>query len=142
MTRSRVLFSLVGMALVFVALSPANAGPRAVIELFTSQGCSSCPAADELLAKFQADPTLIALSLPVDYWDYLGWKDTLANHSFSQRQHAYSAVRGDRSVYTPQIVVDGVQHAVGSNGDEVRRAIDVAGARANVLTVPVSIASK
>ncbi|WP_413990463.1 DUF1223 domain-containing protein [Labrys okinawensis] len=125
-----------------IACGPAMAQPRAVIELFTSQGCSSCPPADKMMGNWSKDPTLIALSLPVDYWDYLGWKDTLASHSFSQRQRAYSEARGDRAVYTPQIVVDGVQHVVGSNDEEVRRAIEVAGARANVLAVPVGITSR
>jgi hypothetical protein len=126
--------------MILAGMGPAFAQPRAVIELFTSQGCSSCPPADRLLTRWAQDPDLIALSLSVDYWDYLGWKDTLANHDFSMRQHAYSDVRGDRAVYTPQIVVDGVLHAVGSNSDEVDRAIDTAGSKVGVLSVPVSIA--
>jgi hypothetical protein len=134
--------TVVAALLLLTASGPALAQPRAVIELFTSQGCSSCPPADKMMSGWAQDPTLIALSLPVDYWDYLGWKDTLANHTFSQRQRAYSEARGDRAVYTPQIVVDGVHHAVGSNGDEVKRAIEIAGARANVLTVPVGISGK
>src|SRR5690349_14899155 len=83
----------------------AAAEPRAVIELFTSQGCSSCPPAGKLLGQFADAPSVSALSLPVDYWDYLGWKDTLALKGHSVRQRAYSQVRGDRAVYTPQVVV-------------------------------------
>ena len=89
--------------------SPANAGePRAVIELFTSQGCSSCPPADKLMGELARDPTLITMSLPVDYWDYLGWKDTLALHGHSARERAYAIARGDREVSTPQAVINGV----------------------------------
>ena len=94
------------------------------------------------MGHWAKDPSLVALSLPVDYWDYLGWKDTLASHDFSTRQHAYSKIRGDRAVYTPQIVVDGVLHAVGSNGEEVTRAIKDASSKVGVLSVPVSIADE
>ena len=76
----------------------ASAGePRALLELFTSQGCSSCPAADKLLGELADDPSLVALSVPIDYWDYLGWKDTLASPVHSARQRAYARVRGDRA---------------------------------------------
>ncbi len=97
-----------------------GAKPRAVLELFTSQGCSSCPAADALFVEMARDPNLLVLTLPVDYWDYLGWKDTLAHAAFSQRQRAYAKRRGDGQIYTPQAVIDGVAHAVGSD----RRAMD------------------
>ncbi len=88
------------LALTVAAIvTPALAGePRAVIELFTSQGCSSCPAADKLLGQLRQDPSVLALSLPVDYWDYLGWKDTLALHRHTVRQQAYAQSRGDREV--------------------------------------------
>jgi hypothetical protein len=65
------------------------AEPRNVVALFTSQGCSSCPAADKLLGELAKDPSVIALSLPVDYWDYLGWKDTLASPQYTAKQRAY-----------------------------------------------------
>ena len=87
--------------------------PRAVVELFTSQGCSSCPEADHLLAELSKDPAVVALSLPINYWDYLGWKDTLADARNTVRQKAYSQIRGDRAVYTPQVVVNGVRSAPG-----------------------------
>ncbi|MDA7946494.1 MAG: DUF1223 domain-containing protein [Hyphomicrobiaceae bacterium] len=96
---------------------------KAVIELFTSQGCSSCPPADKLLGKLARRDDVVALTFPVDYWDYLGWKDTLASPAFSARQRAYAKSRGDGEVYTPQVVVDGVSHAVGSRPSEVRQAI-------------------
>ncbi len=84
----------------------ADAGPKGVVELFTSQGCSSCPPADRLVSAMARNPDMIAVSFPVDYWDYIGWKDTLASPHFTARQKAYASVRGDGHVYTPQIVVD------------------------------------
>ena len=96
---------------------------KAVIELFTSQGCSSCPPADKLLGKLARRDDVVALTFPVDYWDYLGWKDTLASPAFSTRQRDYAKSRGDGEVYTPQVVVDGVTHAVGSRPGEIRQAI-------------------
>src|SRR5690242_16234709 len=118
---------------------PVLAEPRAVIELFTSQGCSSCPPADKLLGQLATDPTVIALSLPVDYWDYLGWKDTLALRGHAVRQRAYAQTRGDRAVYTPQVVVNGVVHALGSDKAAIQKAIADSRAEANPLTVPVSL---
>jgi hypothetical protein len=117
----------------------AEAAPRAVVELFTSQGCSSCPPADELLTKLAREPDLIALSLPVDYWDRLGWKDTLARHNFTERQRAYADKRGDGMVYTPQAVINGREAAVGSHRFGIELA---ASATAAGLAVPLDVASK
>ena len=119
---------------------PASAGePRAVIELFTSQGCSSCPPADKLLAELAQDSSLMTMSLPVDYWDYLGWKDTLALHSHSNRQRAYAAARGDREVYTPQVVVNGIVHVLGSDKAAIENAIAQTRRSAAPLTLPVTM---
>ncbi len=127
-----------GAAIVAAGLAAhAEASPPTVIELFTSQGCSSCPPADALLAALARDPNVIALSLPVDYWDRLGWKDTLARHAFTERQQAYAHVRGDGEVYTPQAVVNGRQHALGSDRSEIEDAADATRAG---LNVPVAIA--
>ena len=95
----------------------------AVLELFTSQGCSSCPPADELLEEYSKRQDVVALSYSVDYWDYQGWKDTLAEHEFTERQLSYAAARGDRQVYTPQMVVNGSQHVVGSDAKAISAAI-------------------
>ena len=120
---------------------PASAGePRAVIELFTSQGCSSCPPADKLLGELSRDPTLITMSLPVDYWDYLGWKDTLALHGHSNRERAYADTRGDREVYTPQVVVNGIVHVLGSDKAAIERAIAQTRQSAAPLTLLVTVA--
>jgi len=123
-----------------IAISPvAAAEPLAVIELFTSQGCSSCPPADKLLDELARNPGLIALSLPVDYWDYLGWKDTLALPGHTRRQRAYSRIRGDRQVFTPQAVVNGAAYALGSNKAAIEEAITRTRA-ASAMSVPVKLA--
>lgn len=90
-----------GLCVTIATADFAAAEPRAVVELFTSQGCSSCPPADKIIGELARDPSVIALSLPIDYWDYLGWKDTLADSRFTARQKAYSQVRGDRDVSKP-----------------------------------------
>ncbi|MBZ8132792.1 thioredoxin family protein [Afifella sp. IM 167] len=120
---------LLAAALLSALLSASAASahePKAVIELFTSQGCSSCPPADHFLADLADRDEVIALSLPVDYWDYLGWKDTLARPENSDRERAYAAARGDGKVYTPQMVVNGEEAFVGSNRSAVSHAIAAA----------------
>lgn len=131
-------FALAFGLVVAVSASAADR-PSAVIELYTSQGCSSCPPADRYLAEMADRPDLIALTFPVDYWDYLGWKDTLADPAHAKRQRGYAAARGDRQVYTPQMVVNGVAHAVGSDRVAVERAVTRSGAQFGVLSVPVTI---
>lgn len=114
------------VAVVFTSVAPhafAQTEPRAVVELFTSQGCSSCPAADKLLGELAADPSFVPISVPIDYWDYLGWKDTLADPRNTARQKAYAHVRGDGQVYTPQVVVNGSLHALGSDRSAIEHAI-------------------
>jgi len=132
--------SFIAGAIAVVALAGrAFADPRAVVELFTSQGCSSCPAADKVLGDLARDPSLIALSLPIDYWDYLGWKDTLADTRFSARQRAYSHMRGDREVYTPQAVINGTVHVLGSDRDGIEDAAKATHSNGEVMSVPVAI---
>jgi len=112
-----------GICAIVAVIRPAHADPRAVVELFTSQGCSSCPPADKIIGELAKDPSVIAMSMPIDYWDYLGWKDTLADSRFSARQKAYSRMRGDREVYTPQAVVNGSVHVIGSDRSSIENAI-------------------
>ena len=131
--------SLALSCLAVLVAQPGQAEPRAVIELFTSQGCSSCPAADRLIAEYSRDPSVIALSLAVDYWDYLGWKDTLALSGHSIRQRAYAKARGDREVYTPQVVVDGAVHALGSDKAAIERAIWQTREQSLALRLPVTV---
>jgi hypothetical protein len=128
-----------GMCAIVAIVRPAHADPRAVVELFTSQGCSSCPPADKIIGELSKDPSVIALSMPIDYWDYLGWKDTLADSRFSARQKAYSQMRGDRDVYTPQVVVNGSLHVIGSDRAGIEGAILDTKRRDAVMSVPVSM---
>jgi hypothetical protein len=94
-----------------------------VVELFTSQGCSSCPPADEVLAQLAQQPGVIALSRPVTYWDRLGWKDSLARPQNTQLQYDYASRMGKSGVYTPQAVINGRAELVGSHGAELRGLI-------------------
>ena len=116
---------LAGMLTIAVpaAAQPTGAEIKGVVELFTSQGCSSCPPADKLLGQLAERNNLLALSYNVDYWDYLGWKDTLASPDNTERQRNYAQARGDGQVYTPQAVIDGRTHAVGSNQAQIDAAL-------------------
>lgn len=114
------------MAVCLLAVSaPASAGdgPRVVVELFTSQGDGMCVPADAQLAKLAERDDILALSLPVDVWDMLGWKDTLATAANSERQRAYVAAMGRGIVYTPQMIIDGSINVVGSRGAAVNAAV-------------------
>ena len=99
-----------------------------VVELFTSEGCSSCPPADAFLGELAQRPSIVALAFHVDYWDYIGWKDPYASPLATQRQHDYAAALGLHMVYTPQMVVDGHTDVVGSERGDVSAAIDKAAA--------------
>lgn len=129
----------VGVCAVMSLADTAAADPRAIVELFTSQGCSSCPPADKLLGELAKDTSVIALTLPIDYWDYLGWKDTLADSRFSARQKAYSRERGDRDVYTPQMIVNGAAQVLGSDRASIEQAIDTTKASVATMSVPISM---
>src|SRR6476620_6405806 len=119
--------------------SVAQPAPGAVIELFTSQGCSSCPPADALLGELAEKPGFVALSFSVDYWDYLGWHDTLASPSNSERQRNYAKARGDGRVYTPQMVVDGVVHVNGGNEAALKAAVAASEKRLAYVKVPIAM---
>jgi hypothetical protein len=138
MTRLTLLFALALLVLPFA--SPATADDArpddqrpVVVELFTSQGCSSCPPADRLLGEIKGRPGVIALSLHVDYWDYIGWEDPYGKARHTDRQQAYKRALGLDYVYTPQVVIDGRLQAVGSRRDAVLERI--ARARAAPPTV-------
>ena len=94
-----------------------------MVELFTAQGCSSCGKANELVGTLADKPGVIALTFPVDYWDYLGWKDTFAQPPFADRQRDYDHRLGIRDVYTPQVIIDGAAQASGAKPDAVSRLI-------------------
>lgn len=114
------------------ALAQSAAGP-VVAELFTSQGCSSCPPADALAEKLATDPGLVVIARPVTYWDRLGWKDTLAreDNTTLQQNYARRGLAGRNGVYTPQLVVDGAYGLVGSHGSEVASGVKQFGGKSD-----------
>src|SRR5262249_26015813 len=135
MVRARALIAAFGLAF---ASAPAAAGERPlVVELFTSEGCSSCPPADAVLAELGGRPDVLALSFHVDYWDRLGWKDPFSSPAATERQQRYASLLGLATVYTPQIVIDGKWQAVGSDRVEVEQALG--SARRDRRQVPVML---
>lgn len=122
------------LALAVLPGGTASAGPQAVVELFTSQGCSSCPPADRIVGEMTERDDVLPLSYHVGYWDYLGWKDTFGIEEADERQTAYAAVQDNRRLFTPEIIVNGLHHVVGSDAAEVEKAVTAAD-----LTLPVSI---
>lgn len=122
-----------------IAVTTGSDSVHPVVELYTSQGCSSCPRADALLGRLAKRDDIVALSFPVDYWDYLGWKDTLASPKFSERQRAYAQARGDGAIYTPQAVVNGVSHVNGGDEAQIDRAIDKTAKQLATLYVPIRL---
>ena len=129
---------LAGAAAILVAAAPVKAPAEPVlVELFTSQGCSSCPPADALAAKLATEPNLVVVTRPVTYWDRLGWKDTLAREENTSLQRAYASrgLAGNNGVYTPQIVVDGARGAVGSNSAQIRQLIGQSANASSVIAV-------
>ena len=129
--------SLTASLAIAPTLTAATSG-LIVVELFTSQGCSSCPPADALMGELLKQPNVIGLTLNVDYWDYLGWRDTLASAEYSRRQRAYAQARGDGQVYTPQMVINGQAHVVGSR----RRAVDQSLSASTGTQVPMTMAEQ
>ena len=117
--------------------TPSNA--PVLLELFTSQGCSSCPPADALFDELRNKPGIITLSFSVDYWNYLGWHDTLSRPENSDRQRDYALSRGDGKVYTPQVVVDGIKHVNGANEAAIEMAIRTAERRLRDVKVTMSM---
>jgi hypothetical protein len=135
---SKIGWTISGAVALMLAAGPGASEPKTVLELFTSQGCSSCPPADKLLGEYAKRDDVLALTFNVDYWDYLGWKDTLGSPEHSERQRSYATARGDRQVYTPQVVVNGVEHVVGSN----RSAVEAAIKRDGPLPVSITLVEK
>jgi len=125
--------------MVVCAAAPAlaaevKANPKAVLELFTSQGCSSCPPADALLTSIEDRADIIALAYHVDYWDYIGWPDTFGAKANTDRQRAYASAWRSNNIYTPELVVNGTRDVVGSRQPDVENAID-----AGALSIPVAL---
>jgi hypothetical protein len=137
--RIQTLSFLLFAALGWPALPAHGSEVRNVVELFTSQGCSSCPPADRLLVQLARDPDILTLSLPVDYWDYIGWKDTFASPGNAARQRAYAAAGGRGQVYTPQVVVNGLGSGIGSDRDAIEEMEHESHRRPGVLAVPLDL---
>jgi len=121
-------YAALALALTVFAGSSARAGDvrPIVVEVYTSQGCSSCVSADALAGKLARRPGLIVMTLPVTYWDMFGWKDTLASDDNTRRQKAYAAALHHGGVYTPQMIIDGAKDVAGSREDSVSYALDLA----------------
>ena len=117
------IVSLVAAALACFAVGAAASPRPAVIELYTSQGCSSCPPADALLGELARQPNVLALAFHVDYWNDLGWTDPYSIPDAAVRQSAYSKARGQSSVYTPQVIVDGRNEYLGTDRSQIERAV-------------------
>ena len=126
-----------GLSLAFACSVSAQDNP-VVVELYTSQGCSSCPPADEYLAELANQPGVIPLALHVDYWDYIGWKDEFAHPGFTNRQKSYAKAAGERMIYTPQMIVGGVDRVVGHEPEAVARAIARLAATPSPVTLTIS----
>src|SRR5882724_2756106 len=140
--RSVSLGAFFAIAIITGAWAGQHRQRPVVVELFTSQGCSDCPAADRLVTELAKREDVIALSLPITYWDMLGWKDTYATDANTQRQKSYAKAMNHSGIYTPQMIVDGRLDVVGNQRDRVLAALL---ARASdglaEMSVPVSIAT-
>lgn len=143
---TRRTFAASGLAAgLAAAAGPAGAVGSAarpvVVELFTSQGCSSCPPADAFLGELAKRRDVVALAFHVDYWDYIGWKDPFGDPLHTARQRGYAARLRQRTIYTPQMVIDGVGHLVGSRRAEVEATITrrLGLGRAERVSIPIEV---
>lgn len=121
-----------------LGLAQSVSEPGVVVELYTSQGCASCPPADALMEQLVQQPGVIALSLHVDYWDYIGWQDTFGNARFTARQKAYAHAAGEKMIYTPQIIVAGGERLVGNEGEAVAVAVQRGAGRPSDVALKLS----
>ncbi len=137
----RAVFGLIILCLSLAGTS-VQAGDRqlVVVELFTSQGCSSCPPADALLSKLAERDDILALALHVDYWDYIGWADSFARPEHTERQKAYARAAGHRSIYTPQMIIGGLDHIVGFKPMEVMDYVQMSRDRLGAVLMSLSAA--
>ncbi|HEV8025928.1 MAG TPA: DUF1223 domain-containing protein, partial [Stellaceae bacterium] len=123
MKRAFVLASLLMTAAALTAHAGEGRSAPVVVELFTSQGCSTCPPADAYLGELASRPGVIALAFHVDYWNYIGWTDPFASKAATDRQRSYAKQLGLRYVYTPQMVINGTMEGVGSGREAITQLI-------------------
>ncbi|MGO6813537.1 DUF1223 domain-containing protein [Rhizobium leguminosarum] len=138
----RFLIPLIAGVVLSGPLQAEDGTPKGVVELFTSQGCSSCPPADAAFRKLVNQGDVIALAYHVDYWNYLGWADTLSSKENTERQYGYAKTMGRSNVYTPQAIVNGRDHLAGADLDGINSKIDSYSSEGNGLTVPISAAMR
>ena len=138
MIRSFLSLTLGALLAVAAGAAQADEPRRVVVELFTSQGCSSCPPADELMRELARRDDVVALALHVDYWDYIGWKDSFAHPAFTERQKAYAKAQGSPMIYTPQMIVGGLDQVMGTK--EMKVADLIAAHRALPRQVALAVA--
>ena len=119
----QIIGGLMGLWLGSTGMAMAQGASGVVVELYTSQGCSSCPPADAYLKKLAAEPGIIALALHVDYWDYIGWADDFASPDYTARQKTYAHAMSSNSIFTPQMIVAGVDSAEGTDASQVEGAV-------------------
>ncbi|MBY5564162.1 DUF1223 domain-containing protein [Rhizobium leguminosarum] len=138
----RFLLPLIAGVVLSGPLQAEDGTPKGVVELFTSQGCSSCPPADAAFRKLVNQGDVIALAYHVDYWNYLGWADTLSSKENTERQYGYAKTMGRSNVYTPQAIVNGRDHLAGADLNGINSKIDSYSSEGNGLTVPISAAMR
>ncbi|MBY3131512.1 MULTISPECIES: DUF1223 domain-containing protein [Rhizobium] len=138
----RFLLPLIAGVVLSGPLQAEDGTPKGVVELFTSQGCSSCPPADAAFRKLVNQGDVIALAYHVDYWNYLGWADTLSSKENTERQYGYAKTMGRSNVYTPQAIVNGRDHLAGADLSGINSKIDTYSSEGNGLTVPISAAMR
>jgi hypothetical protein len=126
----QIITATCGLWLCLQGAAFAQSQPVVVVELYTSQGCSSCPPADDFLAMLAMDPSIMPLALHVDYWDYIGWADSFGSADYTERQKQYAHQAGSRSIYTPQMIVGGLDRVEGYKREEtgalIRKHLDAA----------------
>lgn len=139
-------FAATAIAAMFNFANFANSAeiysPKTVVELFTSQGCHSCPPADKNLAELIKSKDYLGLAFHVDYWNYLGWKDTFSSAEFTKRQRNYSVAMKERQIYTPQAVINGRNHLVGSRGNDIKEMSALFQSSGKGMKVPINVIEK
>lgn len=136
----RLVALIAGLVFAGVAMADESSTPKGVVELFTSQGCSSCPPADSTFGQLVAQGNVVALSYHVDYWNYLGWTDTLGSKENTERQYGYAKTLGRSNVYTPQAIINGRDHVKGTDLPAINAKVDTMQTSGNGLVVPISAA--